>query len=148
MKPRKKQPAITRQAILAAAGGEFSRGGYAATGIGAIVAVSGLTRGALFHHFPDKRALALAWIAESLAEGMRQEWDLPMEGVASLGELISVLKSRCAGLSSEDATSALVAIAAEVAPVEPGARGVIFSAVEPTHRAGQSDPGDRSRSRG
>lgn len=66
MSQRRKQPEITRQAILRAAGEGFALEGYSATGIGGIAERSGLTRGALFHHFEDKRGLALAWVRELL----------------------------------------------------------------------------------
>ncbi len=119
MKPRKKQPAITRQAILEAASEEFALRGYAATGIGAIVDRSGLTKGALFHHFADKRALALAWIDGVLSPAIEDEWISPMAGVDGLSALISVMRSRCSGFSATGATASLVAVAAETAQAEP-----------------------------
>jgi len=67
MKQRKKQPVVTRQLILDAAGAAFSSQGYSGAGLGPIVSETGLTKGALFHHFRDKRALALAWISDDLA---------------------------------------------------------------------------------
>ena len=72
VKQSRKQPDITRQAILRAAGEGFALHGYAATGIGGIAERSGLTRGALFHHFDDKRGLAVAWVREALAPDMRE----------------------------------------------------------------------------
>ena len=80
MKQRKKQPALTRQAILNAAGVEFSRHGYAGTGLGAIVGRADLTKGALFHHFADKQALAVAWVGENLAAAIRTGAELICDG--------------------------------------------------------------------
>jgi len=73
MKQRKKQPERTRRTILEATGAEFSRHGYSGSGLGAIVTRSELTKGALFHHFTDKRALALGWIEELLAPERSEE---------------------------------------------------------------------------
>ena len=115
MQPRKKQPVQTRQAILDAADAEFSLHGYCASGIGGIIARAALTKGALFHHFSDKRALAIAWIGERLGAGMDQLWISPLEGAASLDALRDLCRLRCKELRADDATSALVAIAAETA---------------------------------
>lgn len=48
---------LTRQAILAAATRSFAEHGFAGTALEAVVAEAGITRGALYHHFPDKVAL-------------------------------------------------------------------------------------------
>ncbi|RDL49414.1 Transposon Tn10 TetC protein [Ensifer sp. M14] len=47
----------TRGAILDAAHGLFVERGYAETSTPDIVAAAGMTRGALYHHFVDKKAL-------------------------------------------------------------------------------------------
>lgn len=115
MQQRKKQPVLTRRAILDAAGAEFSRHGYSGTGIGAIVASAGLTKGALFHHFPDKRALAAAWIGEDLREAHRGTWIEPLEAIGSLDGFRMFCRARCLEILPDDAASALVSLAAETA---------------------------------
>lgn len=56
--------AATRDALLAAARLLFARQGYAATAREEIVATAGVTRGALQHHFGDKKGLFLALYEE------------------------------------------------------------------------------------
>lgn len=119
MKQRKKQPVLTRQTILHAAGAEFSRHGYAGTGLGAIVTRADLTKGALFHHFPDKQSLAAAWIAEYLADAMEALWILPLDALGSLDAFLTFCRTRCLELQPGDATSALVSLTAETAAADP-----------------------------
>jgi len=122
---RKKQPAVTRQSILDAAGECFSKQGFAATGIGAIVENSGLTKGALFHHFPDKQELALAWIREPLRQGLIGQWVTPLEAVHSLQDLSSLCRNSCQNLRDGDSCTALVAMAAELGGREPALSGAL-----------------------
>ena len=49
--------AATREALLAAAREEFVEHGFAAAATEAVVRRAGVTRGALYYHFPDKAAL-------------------------------------------------------------------------------------------
>ncbi|WP_242411681.1 TetR/AcrR family transcriptional regulator [Rhodococcus pyridinivorans] len=54
---RLRDAARTRTALLDAAREVFLRDGYAAAATEEIVSVAGVTRGALYHHFADKRDL-------------------------------------------------------------------------------------------
>lgn len=54
---RVRDAARTRTALLDAALEVFLRDGYAAAATEEIVSVAGVTRGALYHHFADKRDL-------------------------------------------------------------------------------------------
>ena len=65
--PRRTQAdrsAQTRVALLNAARALFAEKGFAATSRDEIAARAGVTRGALYHHFESKTALALAVVAE------------------------------------------------------------------------------------
>jgi TetR/AcrR family transcriptional repressor of nem operon len=115
MKQRKKQPQLTRRTILESAGAEFSLHGYAGTGLGAVVTRAELTKGALFHHFSDKRAMAVAWINDLLGPQMEARWMTPLESIGSLEALKVFCRARCMELAPDDATSALVSLTAETA---------------------------------
>jgi AcrR family transcriptional regulator len=57
---------LTRQQLLEAAFAEIHRHGFQAASITQILADTGLTKGALYHHFPDKKALGLAVIDDMI----------------------------------------------------------------------------------
>ncbi|GLW55284.1 ScbR family autoregulator-binding transcription factor [Kitasatospora phosalacinea] len=59
----------SRRAILEAAAEVFDLRGYEAAGTNEILARTGLTRGALYHHFPSKEAVALA-VLEAHGDGL------------------------------------------------------------------------------
>ena len=62
----------TRTALLAAARGLFAARGYAGVGTEEIVREAGVTRGALYHHFPGKREL-LAAVYEQIEGQLAQD---------------------------------------------------------------------------
>jgi AcrR family transcriptional regulator len=62
------EAAATKAAIVEAARRAFAEHGYAATTLGAVAAAAGVTKGALYHHFADKRALFQAVFVELEAE--------------------------------------------------------------------------------
>lgn len=75
------QGAATRARFVAAGRRLFAEQGFAATSIEAVLAETGLTRGALYHHFADKRDLFRAVLvqvhqevaAETAAAGARMD---------------------------------------------------------------------------
>ncbi len=115
MNQRKKQPEQTRMLILDAANHEFSLQGYSGSGLNGIISLAGLTKGALFHHFSDKRALAKSWIDERLAPAVDALWIAPLDAVNSLDAYRNFCRERFTGLQPDDAVSALSAVTAELA---------------------------------
>jgi AcrR family transcriptional regulator len=61
----------TRSALVSAGRALFVEKGYADTSTPEIVAAVGITRGALYHHFEDKRALFRAVVADEAREVAR-----------------------------------------------------------------------------
>jgi AcrR family transcriptional regulator len=59
---------VTRQGLVETARKLFAEGGYEATSIEAVAAASGVSRGALYHHFTGKEALF-----EAVLEAMEAE---------------------------------------------------------------------------
>jgi TetR/AcrR family transcriptional repressor of nem operon len=63
---RLREPDVTRGKLLAAAFEEIYRHGFQAASLEGILARAGVTKGALYHHFPDKAALGYAVVEEVL----------------------------------------------------------------------------------
>ena len=74
----------TRGLLLAAAQELFAERGYAAVGTEEVVRRAGVTRGALYHHFRDKRDLFRA-VYEQVEEGVIASIAREMEAASSTG---------------------------------------------------------------
>ena len=64
MTVRQTRAEVTRRKIIDAAVELFNDVGYSGTGLGDIIERAGMTKGALYHHFNSKEALAVAVINE------------------------------------------------------------------------------------
>jgi AcrR family transcriptional regulator len=73
-KPRKREPGITRERLLTAAFDEIYRRGFQAASLDTILARAGVTKGALYHHFPDKRALGFAVVDNLVRDLLLERW--------------------------------------------------------------------------
>lgn len=87
---------VTRQKILAAAFEEFHLRGFQAASLDAILARAGATKGALYHHFPDKAALGYAVVEEVVHTPVLEAYIGPLrdESVDPLSALQDVLRRR------------------------------------------------------
>lgn len=84
---RERDALVTREALVAAAAKLFTARGYTEVGTEQVVAAAKVTRGALYHHFTDKRDLFRAVherVEQSLVEGIAAK----MDGVADPWEVL------------------------------------------------------------
>jgi AcrR family transcriptional regulator len=80
----------TRRKLLEAAFAEFHRHGFQAASLDAIVERAGVTKGALYHHFPDKSALGHAVVDEVVREPLLEAYLGPLEH--STGDPLAALQ--------------------------------------------------------
>lgn len=75
---RTNDPVGMRNRMLDAAMTAFQSGGYTATSTTDVMRAAGVTGGALHHHFPTKKGLALAVIGERVAQEVLGTWVQPL----------------------------------------------------------------------
>lgn len=88
---RTNDPQGTRRRIIDAAFAAFTTRGYHATALHDLRGMAGVTGGAFAHHFPTKKALALAVIRDGVTGAVRETWIEPirtsrsaLEGIRSV----------------------------------------------------------------
>ena len=90
--PNAERHARSRAALLAAARTVFVRDGFAQARTGDIVEATGLTRGALYYHFPDKVALF-----DTVVEEVARELVTRIDEAADVApDALSALRAGCA----------------------------------------------------
>ena len=101
---RRRQPDVTREKLLQAAFEEIYRRGYQAAGMETILKEAGVTKGALYHHFPDKAALGHAVVDDVVTDLLLERWlgVLARQPGDPLTALQGMLKERLARLSPDE----------------------------------------------
>src|SRR3984893_11327714 len=79
--PRRRNPAATRQKLLAAARREFAASGLAGARVDEIAARAGVNKQLVYHYYGDKDALYLAVLEWVYEEIRAQERTLNLEGL-------------------------------------------------------------------
>ncbi|MDH4134026.1 MAG: TetR/AcrR family transcriptional regulator [Gammaproteobacteria bacterium] len=107
MKPARhavtKQPDVTRETILDAAFQEIYRHGFQAASLNNILARTGLTKGALYHHFPTKDALGFAVIDEVVRDGLDAMVFAPLrESDTPFATLLEIIRSKAERVDAEN----------------------------------------------
>lgn len=97
-----KQPDITRDRILDAAFQEIHKHGFQAASLSNILDRTGLTKGALYHHFPDKDRLGHAVVEEVISEGLEAMVFAPLRETADpLETLREIIRRKAEKATSE-----------------------------------------------
>lgn len=114
-----------REQILQAAFDEIHKVGFQAASLSRILAKTGLTKGALYHHFGSKLALGYAVVDELLIEYLRDIWLRPLEEASDpIKQMVTSLKKMGSSISPEDLQLGcpLNNLAQEMAPIDEGFR--------------------------
>ena len=83
----------TRERLLQAASREIYRSGFQSASVDTILAVAGVTKGALYYHFDSKEALGHAVIDEVIATEVRGKWVRPLQnGTDPIDALIGAVQ--------------------------------------------------------
>ncbi len=97
-----KQPDITRDKILDAAFQEIHKHGFQAASLSNILDRTGLTKGALYHHFPDKDRLGHAVIEEVIRESLETMVFAPLRATNDpIGTLRAVIQHKAERTTSD-----------------------------------------------
>lgn len=103
VKRRGRDPDVTRDKLLQAAFGEIYRRGFQAASLDTILAKAGVTKGALYHHFPDKASLGYAVVDEVVKGFLLERWGVlePSSG-DPVTTLQRILRRRAANLTAHE----------------------------------------------
>jgi len=82
---RRNDPEGLRARILDRAAKLFQERGYHSTSMHDLMGETGVSAGALHHHFPSKKSLALAVLANRVAPAVREAWIDPVRKAPALG---------------------------------------------------------------
>ena len=128
----------TRGKILFAAYKEIHSQGFQAASLSNILAHTGVTKGALYHHFPNKTALGYAVIEEVIAQRIHlsfiqplKHFDNPVDGfiemIRQAGETFSI--------TDINLGCPLTNLAQEMAPIDEGFRTRLIDIYEKWHQS-------------
>ena len=114
----------TRAELLNAAFEEIHRFGFQAASISRILKHTGVTKGALYHYFPSKKALGYAVLDEIIREQMLAFWIKPLEDGNPIDVLIHIIREAGRQMTLDDIRLGcpLANLSQEMSPVDEGFR--------------------------
>jgi TetR/AcrR family transcriptional regulator, transcriptional repressor for nem operon len=122
----------TRERLLQAASREIYRSGFQSASLDTILAVAGVTKGALYYHFDSKEALGYAVVDEVIAADVRGKWVRPLQsGKDPIDALIGAVQSIPVRPVDVRGGCQLNNLAQEMSPLDAGFRkrlAIIFDA--------------------
>lgn len=120
-----RNPDRTRRLILDAAFQEIYRNGYQGMRLDEVIAATGLTKGALYHHFPNKQALGYAVVDEVIRGFVHEFWLQPLaESADPLNTVIGFVRNLGSVLGGQIVTFGcpMNNLAQEMSPLDEGFR--------------------------
>ena len=127
------QESATRQIILQAAFDEIHAHGFQAASLAKILSTTDVTKGALYHYFPNKLALGYAVVEEVLAARILEQWVEPLKNSDNPIKLMKQIMFQAGqNITSEDIEYGcpLNNLAQEMAPIDEGFRSRIETVYE------------------
>ena len=128
----------TRGKILFAAYKEIHCQGFQAASLSNILAHTGVTKGALYHHFPNKTELGYAVVEEVIARRIHQGFIEPMKHFDNpIDGLIELIQESGSTFSLTDIELGcpLTNLAQEMAPIDEGFRTRLIDIYEEWHQS-------------
>lgn len=131
-KSRLRAPIVTRERLLNAAFEEIHLHGYQAASLDDILARAGVTKGALYHHFPDKASLGCAVLDDVVRGLMLTRWTAVLPTENPVTGLQRVFRERSAEITSEtvELGCPLNNLAQEMSPIDERFRRRINSTLD------------------
>ncbi len=122
----------TRERLLQAASREIYRSGFQSASLDTILAVAGVTKGALYYHFDSKEDLGHAVIDEIIGPDVRGKWVRPLlSGKDTIDALIGAVQRIPVRPADVRGGCQLNNLAQEMSPLDAGFRkrlAIIFDA--------------------
>ncbi len=119
----RRNPTRTRERLLGAAFEEIYHSGFQGADLSTILARSGVTKGALYHHFENKDALGFAVIEDVIGVIMRDKWISPLSlDKNPIDALIDIVKSTSLMPEHVSGGCPLNNLAQEMSPLNEGFR--------------------------
>ncbi len=136
---RSRNPDQTRERLLDAAMQEIHLHGFQAASLSRILENTGLTKGALYHHFPTKQALGYAVVDERLTNFIHEIWIDPLKAYV---DPVEGLKAVILGAKQAMGDEALIQLgcplnnlAQEMSSVDEGFRSRLHDVYMMWHRS-------------
>ena len=101
MSTSRRQPDETRRRLLEAAFSEIHHNGFRSTSLDQILRATNVTKGALYHHFQNKKSLGLAVIDEMVRPWVETRWKPMLDSDRPLQTAIEFVKDHETSVDDE-----------------------------------------------